>query len=1477
MSALSELVNNMQSSSSADKGSLFEDICLYFLMHDKFCRSRFSHVWKWQDFPLNDGRPDTGIDIAAKIRGTDTYCAVQCKFRTDTSPITKAEIDSFLAASSKPPYSERLIISTNNNYGRNALDTLKGQVPPVKTLTLHDMERSIDWTAYPDNVRYITKTLRPDQIHAVESVIQGFNANDRGKLIMACGTGKTFTSLKIAERFSGAGSVVLFLVPSIALLNQSLLAWNNDAPDNLPLISFAVCSDKTVGKNLYPDEDLKLSDLSCPPTTNADELLTAWRKLPDNSKAEAVTVIFSTYQSSQVIHDAQAQGFPDFSLMICDEAHRTAGLDSGSFTQIHDDAFIRARKRLYMTATPKIYADSVKTKAKNSSTTLCSMDNQDIYGPEFFRLSFSQAVDAGLLSDYKVMIFMVDKNEVSRILISEDKSIPISEAAKIYGCRDALAKNLSPEDYSFIQLDPEPMKSAVAFTGKIKDSQEFAELFAPTIAAAAPDNPLTCEVRHVDGTMSAHQRANSVQWLADTSPDTCRILSNARCLSEGVDVPALDAVIFLSPKKSEIDIVQSIGRVMRKAPGKNFGYVIIPVAVSSELSPDEALNSNKEYQAVWKVLQALRSHDDTFNAVISSLDLNGRHPKIIVVPPKRKGNYSRQLELQFLNDWEKALNIRIIQKCGDREYWDKWVHDLAAASQRHSSALQHLIDTNPDAKPAFTEFADGLRETISPAVTDTEAVNMLAQHIVSKRVFDELFAGFSRFNPVSQAMQGFLDGLKDYTPASPELENFYAHVHTAVREARTDAAKQRLIRSIYERFFRFAFTETAERLGIVYTPEEIVDFILMSADWAARHELGLPQGLGTQNVHILDPFSGTGTFTARLIHLGLIPDDMLGYKYSGEIHANEILLLAYYISAINIEASFHQRDGGSYKPFPGMVLTDTFRLNREKTLPLDPVFFENGERANRQERRHINVIIGNPPYNVGGGKIYRELDGRISDTYAKKGTAKFKGSLYDSYIRAIRWASDRIENDGIICFVTNGSFIDANSADGLRKCLAEEFSAVYIFNLRGNQRGGDWRKEGGKVFGEGSQLPIAVTMLVKSSACRQARIYYYAVGDYMKREEKLAELVRLGDFGRMTESGVMAEVVPNGFGDWVNQRSGIYEEFMNLGSRNEPDRFAVFDDRYSAGVHTGHDAYSYNFSRDELCRNIKRRYHNAVISDDTVRVGLYRPYVKMYLHFSRDTTMRLCQIPAIFPKHDTKNKVIFITGIGAGRKFSVLMTNCVPNLHLMDTGQCFPLYWYEGGVRYDGISDDALVKFRRHYGDEAVTKEDIFSYIYGVLSSREYGERFGNDTRRVLARVPFARDFWAFSRAGRELGELHTGYESVSPYPVELCGDAGDLRVSGMRSVIEGGERVIRYNDGLTVRGIPESAWEYEVNGRSALEWVIERYSDSCDKASGLRNDCNDWGREHGNERYVLELIGRVAAVSVRTVEILRGMPELGV
>jgi predicted helicase len=1639
MAALQEILDCYRSSSKSEreKGTYFEELILCYLRTEATYRDLYSDVWTYADWAALQGldKRDTGIDLVAKTAGTNEFHAIQCKLYAADHRIQKSDIDSFFTASGKKPFAHRVIVtSTTAAWSEHAEAALFDQQPPVSKIDLIDLENSqIDWTRYKPKAApplKKQKTLLPHQKTALAKVTEGLSQADRGKLIMACGTGKTFTSLKIAEAIAGAGARVLFLVPSLSLLSQSLTEWTQES--TTPPHSFAVCSDSDVGKKRKKDDDNVQTfthELRYPATTEPKRLAAEMAKRHD---AQHMSVVFSTYHSIDVISQAQKlHGLADFDLVICDEAHRTTGAtfgdeDESSFVKVHDGAFIRASKRLYMTATPRIYGDHAKASAEKDNVALCSMDDATLYGDELHVITFSEAVKRGLLVDYKVIVLAVEEAHVSRrlqnLLKDENNSLKVDDAAKIVGCWKALSKQGLAEN---LVGDSDAMRRAVAFCQVIEvskgakthkvSSKNIAGMFQAVVEAyqaTAGDEDavnLACEAEHVDGGMNASEKEAKLAWLkAEPPPDTCRILSNVRCLSEGVDVPALDAVLFLTPRNSQVDVVQSVGRVMRNAPGKKRGYVVLPVVIPVGVEPHEALNDNQTYKVVWQVLQALRSHDDRFDAMVNKLDLIGkdvRKMEVIAITDKidkkqrktdgtknkdaGKGGFTigepapkrytkdDQGTLPFeIGEIEKAIYAKLVQKVGNRAHWEDWANDIAKIARTHIGRITTLIEdpANTRERAAFDRFAAELRDDLNDSITNADIVEMLAQHLITKPVFDALFEGYSfaSKNPMSRAMQGVLDVLQGHRleKEADTLQAFYDSVKLRAEGIDNAAGKQKIVVELYDKFFRNAFPRMTERLGIVYTPVEVVDFIIHSVAHILQTEFG--QTLGSKGVHFIDPFTGTGTFVTRLLQSGLITKEQLPYKYKHEIHANEIVLLAYYIAAINIEAVYHGIVGGEYEPFEGICLTDTFQMYEKDDL-VGALTVDNSARRKRQKKLEIRVIVTNPPYSAGQDSAndnnqnvaYPHLDGRIRTTYAERSKATLKNALYDSYIRAIRWASDRVGNNGVVGFVTNAGFLDANTADGLRKCLAEEFSSIWVFHLRGNQRtsGELSRKEGGKIFGGGSRAPIAISIMVKNpSAGQHGQINFHDIGDYLSRDSKLERIQSFGSIAGIAAAGGWEEIVPDAHGDWLTQRDDTFSAFIAAGKKGGSEELTLFEN-YSGGLKTNRDAWCYNAAKSGVRKNMSRmiafycaeldrfsRTHanvlgrgreeliDSFVDTDATKISwtvglkqalaknrrfafeeeclipsLYRPFTKQWLYFNRRFNERVLQIPRIFPNARAENRIICVSGMGFRGGVSALISSVIPDLQIQFNSQCFPLYLYDEPVsgmdehaaqsdwvtadsepqkhhlRRDALTDEGLAHFKAAYPGEKISKEDVFYYFYGLLHSPDYRERYADNLSKELPRIPCvktATDFWAFSKAGRDLAELHLNYETVAKYPANI--DSGtkpltdaDYRVEKMRHGKKGKDKdltTVHYNSRITIRGIPVQAYDYVVNGKPAIEWVMERQCVKTDKASGIVNDANDWAIETmQNPKYPLELLLRVVTVSLETMKIVRALPKLDI
>ena len=1609
-SLLDELRHSAKS--EREKGSYFERLAVAFFKSDAGWRHEFENVWLYSDWAAEQGkdRRDTGIDIVAKRRN-GKFSAIQCKFYSEGHRVSKRDIDSFFTASGKRDFDQRIIVDTSDTpWSEHADAALRDQDKPSFKVGLTQLENSnIDWSYYFSNDEVIVrppKTLLPHQIEAIEAVRSGLETADRGKLILACGTGKTFTSLKLAEEMAGNGGRVLFMVPSLALMGQAIRDWTLDAGTQLRV--FAVCSDTHIGKrrqSLSDELEIDVHDLEYPATTDA-ERLAEHANIPAPNQ---MTAVFATYQSIHVLEEAQKKfGLPDFDLTICDEAHRTTGATlentkESNFVRIHNNDHVTSRKRIYMTATPRVYGKAVKTKAKEESVELYSMDNVQWYGETLYARGFSWAVENKLLTDYKVVVLAVDEKMVSREIerrLAESEELKLDDATKIVGCYKALAKIGQSDDF---ENDPQPMRRGLAFCRDIKSSklieEEFRQVIADYMKIDDPNRPpkdeglIDCKVQHVDGTFNGKDRMRLLDWLRDEDNESeCRILTNARCLSEGIDVPALDGIMFLHPRKSQIDVVQAVGRVMRLSQNKRMGYVILPIGVPTDVSPEEALNDNKRYQVIWQILNALRSHDESLDAAMNSVNFEkdlGKFIEIIAVtdtlPSKPTGERPRydigegnasdpddtaqsdlpddesgqtQGELYF-EEYSKAVMAKIVKHCGRRDYWEDWAKDIAKIAETHITRLTTILET-PDTpeREQFDKFLLEIRDDLNDSVTEEDAIEMLAQHLITKPVFDALFEDykFTERNSVSVALQKVVEAIDKHniSKEADSLQKFYQSVRRRASAVSDKESKQAIIIELYNKFFLHAFPKTVQRLGLVYTPVEVVDFILHSVNDILKTEFN--QTLGSDNVHILEPFAGTGTFITRLIQSGLIPDERLPYKYENEIFANEIVLLAYYIAAINIEDTYHNKilEGGGYAPFRNICLTDTFQLHEQESDMISDLMQENSDLRKHQKSQHIQVIVSNPPYSIGQRRqndnaqnlVYKSLHQSVTDSYAKYSKARNMKSLYDSYVLAMRWASDRIGDSGIVAMNTNAGWVEGNSTDGIRKCLEEDFSSIYVIKLRGNlrARGEEQRKEGGNVFEQGTQTPIAISIFVRNpdSVNKKAKIKVYDIGDYLTRGQKLEKLTSLKSTANVNADDWNV-VKPNKYYDWLNQRSDIFDSFISIGDKKRQEK-TIFD-VYSLGVVTNRDAWTYSFGKTNVAKNMQRMismynqqrsslfsrlkeegYEELLknvrkyISNDSTRISwtrgliktlkmneplkfdasklrksLYRPFAKQWLYYDKHLNEVIGLMPKFFPigLQHLENRVMIVDGDYNGFGMLSLMSDTLPDLQVNKNSQCFALNLYEGenNDKIYGISDYGINALSEGVTTHDVSTEDVFYYIYGIFHSLEYLKQYKNSLSKQLPRIPKVKreeDFWAFSKAGKELGDLHCGYEDVEPYKVTFS--RGDValsapedpeafyRVTKMKFATKGDKSTVVYNNNITITDIPLEAYEYVINRKPALEWVMDRQCVKTDKRSGIVNDANRYAIETvGDPAYPLKLFQRVITVSLETMRIVKSLPKLDI
>ncbi len=1285
--AVYEVLDELRASSQTEveKGQRFERLMREFLRKEPTFEDRFEWVKLWGEWDERTDS-DTGIDLVALDRRTQKVCAVQCKFYADDAMLQKKQVDSFLATVGQERFGSHILIHTAGGIGNHLVKALDEYDPRVIVLDVDDLAKAevVSWPSLnqpPEELenKVVRHELRPHQQDAVDAVAAAFDGThkgigdlpagiptDRGKLIMACGSGKTYTALKIAEQIVGAGGNVLYLIPSISLLGQTLKEWSEQR--SLPHNYVGICSDTSAGKN---SEDERVEGLTIPVSTNPENIAAAFAA----SKPDDLTVCFSTYQSIAKVKEAQEAGAaPEFDLIFADEAHRTTGLENeeaktaedetgkddkkiSPFIRIHDSAYIKGHRRLYLSATPRVYASGLKAKAGDKGYRIFSMDDVDAYGEELYRLSFGEAVEAGILSDYRVAIIWVDEDKttetasIEKILSEQVKGdvLDVEAAAKMTGLIKLLADPSSLESETELgggnskeAVERQSLSRAIVFANSIKFSEAIVEALPKVHLSLQEDAPigdplrrLKVEPRHTDGTNKAKMRQRDLAWLNLKQPDTAKILSNARCLAEGVDIPALDAAVFMSPRNSYIDIIQAVGRVMRKAPGKEYGYILIPAIIPKPpegVEPQEyihkQLDSNKTYQTIWRVLQALRSHDERFEVEIEQLRAIGAQSsriKSLVATDERSpvvelGGVDDELltsthdQLTFdleQRDFLSAINAKIVEKVGDRHYWRNWGQEVADIAIKLIGKINSARNNDPESQVIFIKLLEAIRKDCNPSVDEDEVVELLAQAIITEPVFNAIFKGgdFVVRNPVFQRVRQTTRKLEQLgmDAGTESLAPFYDQVAEKAKVIEGNSlAKQELLKELFEQFFAIAASDTAKKQGIAYTPTEGVDFMLHSCDYLINKVSG--RRITDPGIDVLDPFAGTGAFISRLIaNHDLIREKDIKYKYKNDLYASEIQMLSYLMTSATTEEAIHARIGDDRRrPFAGVVLRDSFLGHKNgHGQPSFDFEIENSTRARAQDRKNIEIIIGNPPYSAGQNNAnddnkndrHAEVENHIASTYVANSSRKIKAmALYDSYFKAFRWASTRVAQEyGVVAFLTNNGWLDGIAANGFRATIAEEFAEIYVLNLRGNCRtaGERRRKESDNFFTPGfSKAGAAMTFLVKNQKAKDAgepcKIYYKDIGDYKKRNEKLGQLV---SWKSIEEIDDWVRIEPDQHNDWIDQRieypanSISIVESQGKGGKTQVNGVFAMS---SLGVVSSRDAIAYGSAKEVVEERAKK-------------------------------------------------------------------------------------------------------------------------------------------------------------------------------------------------------------------------------------------------------------------------------------------------
>jgi len=1004
--------------------------------------------------------------------------------------------------------------------------------------------------------------------------------------------------------------------------------------------------------------------------------------------------------------------------------------------------------------------------------------------------------------------------------------------------------------------------------------------------------------------------------------------------------------------------VRSAFQTLLEYCGRQFNWILVPEhsmtslirgGKNKRIVVDGALIDT--FQLPHGYWEAKDIHDDLPTEVLSKFETGYPRDNILFQTPHRAilwQNNQRTLDADLTDPTQLIHTLETFFSHRPQEYteWEEAVAQFKDRVPALGNGLAELIEkergANREFTAAFAAFHEKCRQSINPNLSEAAVEEMLIQHLLTERIFRTVFSNpdFVHRNVIAREIETVITALMSHAFNRDEflksLDPFYIAIERTAATINDFSQKQSFLNTVYEQFFQGFSVQIADTHGIVYTPQPIVDFMVRSVEEILRAEFN--RSLSDSGVHIIDPFVGTGNFIVRTMRE--IRPTALEDKYQSELHCNEVMLLPYYIASMNIEHEFYEATG-DYRPFEGICLVDTFDLAEDRQLPLFAP--DNTRRVEGQKETPMFVVIGNPPYNIGQinqndnnkNRKYPTMDARVKETYAKASTATNKNALADPYIKAIRWASDRIGDEGVVAYVTNNGFLDGVAFDGMRKHLADDFDAIYILDLGGNARKG-LKVSDANVFG--IRVGVCINLFVKTRRTTNhpttngdnsapARIFYYRTDDLWNKKQKFDFL----DERRHVGTIKWETIRPDARYTWLTEGlHAEFETFIPMGTKEaktrnrrggSEDLTNVIFKIYSLGISTSRDAWAYNFNRNVLTENMRRiigtynaevdrwkhrenwdaniddfvdyddkkiswsrelkvklkRGRKAEYAKGKVRTSLYRPFTESNLYFDRVMNDVISGFPSIFPVPETEveNRVIWLK-IGKEWPMFTLMANKIPDTLPQSGAQCFPFYTYDEDRtnRRENITDWALEQFRTHYQDNTITKWDIFHYVYALLHHPDYRERYQANLKRDLPHLPYTPDFWDFAKAGQRLGEIHIGYEDVGEYPLRFIENREvpiDWRVEKMK--LSKDKTQLVYNDFLTLEGIPAKAFDYRLGNRSALEWVIDQYRVKTDKRSGIVNDPN----RADDLRYIVKLIGKVIAVSLETVEIVEGLPDLGV
>lgn len=1407
------------------KGDLFEMYCLSYFQ--KVYKDQIHQISLWDDWKYNQGEKDNGIDIVLETNEGE-FWSIQCKYHSDeTGQETLSNVSTFFAASNVK-YGDKifskLILCTVSISCSKSLQDIAGNFNKDVSILTHNHFSGYGFDTSSNQIIVKTQNLRSYQKEALENIQKAFveEKETKGILVMACGTGKTFTSLKLVESLDV--KFVLFLVPTIALIEQVAKEYNQQASKEQ--FNLIVCSDATVktrDKTIKRDEDQDTIDMSIKElkmltgrvaTTNTDDILKWFKESKESENIDKICITFSTYHSLDRIKEAydKEPSLPIFDLVLCDEAHNTVTNKQTFWGKILDESYIKRKHCLYMTATPKMFTDiDIKSKKDDSNIVVSSMNDENDYGKCLYEYSFNRAIKDNVLCDVRVGILQVDINDDDLTRIKEDYFIENINALvreskndKSNGVLNSIRRFLESDtflDISNKEYPKDKIDKIINFTKTIENSKTFVKFL---------NQDKHFKAEHVDGKIKGRKRQEHLDWLGSEKDNTkIKILSNARCLSEGIDIPDVNGIFFSQPKSSQSDLIQAIGRCLRKpSEDKKYGYVIVPFMVPKDKNVQEALNDSKydklleSIQKLYgRLLLSLKSMGVDIESMIISKMYEKQTSEEKEQIPEKIENFDTQLLLQ-------NVEVHII-KFSEKDYLDDWSNKLNKIlpkvetfydthQQNHKDSIEHV-------KMLFTEFT-------KDRVSDEDIKEIVIQHLVLSNILELVLneKNFFQNNTISKEINHLTNQIFD----KQKREDFEKEILQELNNidkilGDKDEKKKDFLKNLFEQFYK-SYSSKGKR-DIVYTPDTIVQYMIKGTDFLIGKYFDT--SYLDKSLHVLDPFSGTGTFLTEVLEFVYkkykesYPENynkkenkdkalktILSF-YQNNLHFNEHNLMAYYMSHLFLQR-FLFREFEKREEFVQGVYCDTLeqlshdhnQYEHQKDLGFDLDTdsnvsksdlnkHDNIKKLETQNKIEMTVIISNPPYTAqqqqdtgNPNKSYKELTEKQYKSYGKG------SSLKALFVKSIFWASERIGEQGIISYIVPRPFLEGNSYIGMRKGLQKSFDSIYIL---------DGTSEKGKSFFKDNRTQQCILFLVKvntSKDTRQAKIYYKDLLDKKESKDKL-NFVKITSF---EDTGFVKLEVDYKRGLWFYTETTDFEQHMSLSTKKctyFKTSNPIFEVNYPQLV-SSRDYWVYDKDKDVLKKKVQfflRLFNDSIetnnkhkelpwngdlrkefekgkrieFDESKIHTCLYYPFSKQYIYLEKNLFHHFPKAYNLFGSKLDQENIIILFEVKNQYSISYNKLNSV-----FFQGSNIPLYVYKDDKQTSNISKEALETFQKHYKTE-IAPEDIFYYVYAVLQSSEYRRKYKNEISNLKAqpRIPLYRNFNELSRLGKKLSDVNVHFE----------------------------------------------------------------------------------------------------------------------